>query len=405
MIRRVSFVILLCSTIGFAESPIADYQSKLLEDISVVQSNGNYQQFPGGHDEKWWAQDSQGNKYKLRVKNAAPLFVEVGVSMLADRFGLPNVRTYPIMIKRDGKKIPDLKTAERAVRDIRLTEYRLPGSDGEWFQATIQPVGKLEETKPGSLTHQQIKAFTQWALFYYLTGNNDTHGHPGKNNQLGVVNGRVVNFDSTQSFKFYGRENIGTFMSLIQGYSKSHPEAVAEGIKEFLENAKKVSTKDFETIFQNYVRAMHGFAKFKGFSPVDYQGIFENRLKQLPAEIKGYLSQSAPEVLKKIGNLDSIVLSPEKVPPTIPTQSWDYRGTPPPATSLSPRELMWGLFFEDYHVARNGIEKTWAQQKGVADLIPSLRSTSGQKVAPANPPSGYPVQNCDDYFSSLNPSN
>jgi hypothetical protein len=47
--------------------------------VRVIRENGKVRQFPGGHDEKYWAENGSGTKkFKLRLKNALPNYAEVG---------------------------------------------------------------------------------------------------------------------------------------------------------------------------------------------------------------------------------------------------------------------------------------------------------------------------------------
>ena len=344
--------------------------------IQVVQKDNKAQLFPGGIDEKYWAEDGSGQRYKLRLKNAAPSYAEIGLSITAQAMGLPNLPVYPILLRRGERGLP-LADQAKALNP-RNTFMGLSGSRGEIFPATLQPVTTLKTFSETKLTGKQSAELMGQLLLNYLGGNNDIQFGDGVHGNIGFNGEHFYTLDATQSFKFYpdehalSPENYLRLFSkkIMQNLSPTEQQVFVEELNTYLARLEKLGSADVEAMFAPYFRSMASFRKFKNLPAFDFANEFLRRISVLRPETASYLQQLAlpPQMIESF----KVVKAVEKPHIHLPSPSLTIENVPS-LKKVGAVESLWGFYFQDFWKARSNAEQEWSKELSAPNPIEVLK--------------------------------
>ncbi len=384
-----SFYFLICLAVhnAYASDPS---RFLLKPDIQVTQVQGKAQIFPGGHDEKYFAEDSYGNRYKLRLKNALPNYAEIGVSILMEASGLPVLPVYPIIVRRGEQGIPSSQQAKAL--DPENSFLGLSGGHGEYFPATIQPLGEIIPINWGNLPAKQAAELVLNLLFNYIVGNHDiqlTHnivlikGADGE--------GHFATIDATQAFKFVEKgETLDYFLSLIPRHALRSAFTEREFyivINEVLSRLEKVNAADLGKIFGPYIRGSNSLRRSKGSTDFDFIGNLQFKINHLRSSLLNVLSkQGATD--EHLSFLQTPIAKISNPVITVPTATLHSNNVP--KANEPTVGLLWSYYFQDFWKVRAAAETAWKNEMGgTTDAILELRKRMAQETSVVHVGSGF----------------
>lgn len=347
--------------------------------VQVVRENGRARQFPGGHDEKYWAEDPAGTKFKLRLKNALPNYAEVGVSAVSESLGLPTATVFPILLRRGSNGVPGV--AEAKALDPSNTFLGLSGAQGEWFPATIQEVAPLEIFRWEKLGGAAQADLLGQLLLNGILGNNDLQFGNGKTGNIGFDGARFLTLDATQSFKFFPQESgearpVRKFLAAFGDAPVARLDEVETGkfmarLNDIVTRAEGLDRATIELFFQSYFRSVKTFRTAKGMPEFDYAGEVLRRLKQARGECVDLLGRLGviPSALRELK-------APSAVAPLVgqiqfPKLMLSIDAIPSAKTAAA-AELLGAFYYQDFWKARGAAENYWSNELGTAEPLEEL---------------------------------
>lgn len=369
-IAFLSFALLVTSLLpARAETDFTRFLAR--PDFRVVEENSRPKIFPGGHDEKYWAEDAQGKLYKLRLKNALPNYAEIGGSVLSEAMGLPTLPVLPVTAKRGLNGIPSVEAAQALSPDNKF--MGLSGSRGEWFSATLQPAVKLEAYQPAKLSGKQKAEALGQLLLNSITGNNDLQFGNGVSGNIGFADGHFYTLDSTQSFKFFDQASdfrVKTYFSLFEKQlGEKIPPAeqreIAQELNTYLSRLESLSHDEITEAFGPYFRAMKSFRDFKKLPDFDYAAELQRRIRGARAGAVDFFGgKFEQEVLAGLKNPLPTSRPKVKLPRAL--------GPVPDAAHANPTDSLWYHYFQDFWKNRQEIEAGYAKQLSSTDGMAAL---------------------------------
>jgi len=379
-------VILSCFNAFSAEiKPVSiSYEDFLVNNkiIEIVVEKGKAKIFPGGHDEKYWARDTSGNFYKLRLKNALPNYAEIGASVLIDLIGAPNQAVCPILLKRGTQFLPSATEAKKLAP--QNDKMGLAGSRGEWFQATIQKVVQLQKLDANLLTAKQLAGLSIQLIANFIVGNNDNALGNGSDGNLGFDGTHFYTLDATQSFKSFADEGKPSlepafyqarhlFSQAMNHLNSDQVSAFMLELNNYLTRLEKIEKTDLEPVLGHYFIGINSLRKFRGGLEFDYWQELLRRAKEA--------RQGTINFLATLG-MDTVLLATLKTPSqaikapvALPLLSLAQMPIPS-AHKHSASDLTWALYFESFWKKRNEALASWAKELQIPEesVIPTLQS-------------------------------
>lgn len=344
--------------------------------IEVVLENTQAKIFPGGHDEKYWAHDTLGNLYKLRLKNSLPNYAEIGASILIDLMGAPNLPVYPILLKRGMNCVPTVQEAKLLAPSNE--KMGLAGSKGEWFQATIQGAVKLQKFESDNLSGKQLAELIAQLIANYVVGNNDNALGDGSEGNLGFDGVHFYTLDATQSFKDYADEGqpevqvafyqaYGIFTQVLNNLSAAQILEFVQNLNNYLTRLEQIQKADLEPALGHYFTGINSYRKFKHLAEFDFWKELFRRARVARMGVVNVLDLRGldPMVLNELKTRSQVA----QVKLVLPTLSLREASIPSTNDHCS-SDLTWAFYFQDFWKKRNEALAKWGLELSTsADLV------------------------------------
>jgi hypothetical protein len=359
----MSLVMLSLSLTSETWAGIDPLQFITQDSPQVVMDAGKPKLAPQAHGEVYLTQDKYGAQYRLSLGESFPIYTEIGESLLAQGLNLPNIPTYPILVKRGRNGVPTSDAAKK-LGDKKL--FGQIGKQDKWFPASLQPIAAtLREIDPRvRVSGKQVAEWMGQLIVKQVLGDPSPLDQSSK---VMFSELHVVSSGPGRHFEGYDPKLAQPLEAYLNTIPKSHLEKlstlerrqVAEILNEYLTRLEKLSQEDIDKIFGIYFDETQSRRKSKKLFAINYRAELRHRIESARKDVLSFLSHtplnsSALDELKSQAQVDKphIHLPPYNKEDVQKAVSGEE----------APETRLWRYFFEENATFRARCETLWAQR-------------------------------------------
>lgn len=308
---------------------------------------------PSETHEKYWALDSNNALYQLRLSPASDSYRAVAASALAEYLGLPQVSTFPTLLKRGQKNIPSTDEVTQWYPEFRPSSPL--ASDEHELTATLTPAYSPTKIVWNNLNTHQSVSLAKALIFMSIAGAPIPKFADGKGQGLEFAldpSTKESNFLFTNKTDFfqYGAEprSLNDYFEAVPW--DQFPQDVMQdprflsSVNEFLDRLTSLNKNHVKKILEGYTRTL---------DPRDSEALF----LQLESSVNSRRLELARWALSH--HLNTNLTSTRALPMEPILNLPELKATEIIDPQVEPTEALWNLFFEASNEKRSSQMAKW----------------------------------------------